>query len=51
MPYYQEEEGDHDYTGFNRRTVRQCLGPKCCSGAAPSSKYCSDECGRALAAK
>ena len=29
----------------------QCLGPKCCKPARRKSKYCSDSCGRALAAK
>ena len=29
----------------------QCLGPRCCKPARRKSKYCSDACGRALAAK
>ena len=30
---------------------QQCLGPGCCNAARPRSRYCSEECGVALAVK
>ncbi|GAU88772.1 hypothetical protein RvY_01408 [Ramazzottius varieornatus] len=38
-----------DYPGFDVDALRQCYGLNCRFAAAPYSKYCSDECGRALA--
>ncbi|XP_055337851.1 CXXC-type zinc finger protein 1-like isoform X2 [Paramacrobiotus metropolitanus] len=48
---HAEEEEGREFAGFDRKNMKQCLGPKCCFAAAPNSKYCSEECGRSLAAK
>ena len=42
---------DDEWPGFDWDNLRQCFGPKCRFAAAPGSKYCSDECGLALARK
>ncbi|OQV23596.1 CXXC-type zinc finger protein 1 [Hypsibius exemplaris] len=45
------QDNDDDWPGFDWANLRQCYGPKCKFAAAPGSKYCSDDCGRALARK
>lgn len=40
---------NHDREHNAVHALKQCVGPNCCKASRLNSKYCSDDCGLALA--